>query len=88
MIYWFNLWIAKRVFEPDDVFASLTSDESVEIAVAVHVDEADVVGGLIVVDDVGGKPAFAIVLKPSGLATDVGAGGRVYVTIAVDVADL
>ena len=38
--------------------------------------------------DVGGKPAFAIVLKPSGLATDVGAGGCVDVAIAVDVADL
>ena len=61
---------------------------SVEIAGAVHVHEADVVGGLIVVDDVGGKPAFAIVLKPSGLATDVGAGGCVDVAIAVDVADL
>ena len=39
-------------------------------------------------DDVGGEPALAVVLKPGGLAADVGAGGRVYVTIAVDVADL
>ncbi len=80
--------LLQRVFVPDDVFASLTSDESVEIAVAVHVHEADVVGCLIVVDDVGGEPALAVVLKPGGLAADVGAGGRVYVTIAVDVADL
>ena len=36
-------------------------------------------------DDVGGKPAFAIVLKPGGLATDVGAGGCVDVALAVDV---
>ena len=80
--------VPKRVFIPNNVFASLASDEGVEVAVAVHVHEADVVGGLIVVNDVGGEPAFAIVLKPSGLATDVGAAGRVDVAIAVDVAHL
>ena len=66
----------------------MPGDEGVEVAVGVHVDKADVVGGLVGVDDVGGEFAFAVVLEPRGFAAEVGAGNGVDIAIAVNVADL
>ena len=67
----------------------LSGDEGIEIAVGVHVHEADVVGGLVVV------PMMWVVNLPfpsfsnhAAFAADVGAGGGVGVAVAVDVADL
>ena len=38
-------------FEPHHVFTLLAGDECIEIAVALHINEADVVGGLVITDD-------------------------------------
>ena len=66
----------------------LPGDERIEIAVAVHVHEADVIGRLVVMDDVRGELAFAVVLKPSGFATEIGARDGIDVAVAVDIAHL
>ena len=80
--------LLQRVLIPNHIFALLSGDEGIEIAVGVHVHKANVVGGLVVVDNVGGELAFAVILKPSGLSAHVGAGDGVDVPIAVDVAHL
>ena len=66
----------------------MPGDERIEISVAVHVHQADVVRSLIIVDDVGGEFAFAVVLKPCGFATEIGAGDGIDVAVAVDIAHL
>ena len=66
----------------------LSGDEGVEIAVGVHVHKALSVVGLVVVDDVGGKPTFTVILKPGGLTAHIGAGDGVDVAITVDVTNL
>ena len=53
---------------------------------AVHVHQADVVRSLIIVDDVGNF--LAVVLKPCGFATEIGAGDGIDVAVAVDIAHL
>lgn len=54
------------ILEPDYIIAFEPRDQNIEIAVAVHVNQPDVVGRLVVPDAVLLEMAFAIVFEPCG----------------------
>ena len=80
--------LLQGVFVPHHVLALLPGNKRIEIVVAVHVHQADVVRSLVIVNDVGDEFTFAVVLKPCGFAAKIGAGDGIDVAGAVDIAHL
>ena len=56
--------ILNAIFVPDDVVALETGDQKIEIAIAVHIHQPEVVGRLVFIDEVFREVPFAVVLKP------------------------
>ena len=49
-----------RLLVPDDVFAGFSRDQQIEVAILVHIQNANVVGRLVLADDAGCEIAFAV----------------------------
>ena len=66
----------------------MTGDQHVEIAILIHVDEAEIVGGLAFVKDMPGELSLALVLVPNGMSIrDTAAGRNVDVAILIQIGD-
>ncbi len=79
--------LLERTLVPDEIAALLTRDEEVESPVTADVDGANVVGCLVLTDDVRRELSLAVVFEPRGDLVVLGASRRVDVTVAVDIRD-
>jgi len=71
------------ILVPDYIAAFKAGDDQVEIAIAIHIDEADIIRRLIVVEAMLDKSPLAVVLIGGGNARVFRDGH--YVRIAVRV---
>src|SRR5215831_5942350 len=77
----------ESVFKPDHILAFLARHQDVQSAIAVHVDEADLVCRLVFMDPVFGEAAPAVVFKPGQNPRVLGTDREIGAAIAIDVAD-
>ena len=75
----------QAVFKPNDVTALLTGVYDVEVAIAVHVHQVNVVRGLVLMDVVGGEVAPAVIFKPRGSEGVLCRGHNVDISVSIDV---
>src|SRR5688572_4673691 len=78
--------LLQTILVPRDIRAQMTGDEHIQITVAVHVDQSDVVCGLVRINRVRSEITFAVVLEPGSDEVVLSAGDCVDIAVAVDVA--
>src|SRR5262249_49080236 len=76
----------ESVFKPDHILAFLACHQDVQSAIAVHIDEADLVRRLVFMDPMLGEAARAVVFEPRQNPRVLGAYGEIGAAIAIDVA--
>ena len=77
-----------RVFVPYNILAVLAGDENIKISILVHVYKSDVVGGLVIIDDMSFEFSFAVIFKPCSFPAQVSAGCCIDVTVIIDITNL
>src|SRR5262249_41226737 len=76
----------ESVFKPDHILAFLARHQDVQSAITVHIDEADLVRRLVLMEPMLGEAARAVVFEPSQNPRVLGADGEIGAAIAIDVA--
>src|SRR5712671_2674869 len=76
----------QAVFVPDHILAFLTCDQDVERPIAIHIDETDFVGGLILMNPMFGEVSPAVVFKPGEDSGILGTDRKIRTPVAVDIA--
>src|SRR6056297_1889057 len=79
--------LLQRILIPNDIRGRPTGIQKIEIAVAVHVEGAQIVGLLVVVEQVDGEIPAPVVLIPFHLFALVSAGGGVEIAVAIVVGE-
>ena len=73
------------VFVPDHILALLSGDQDVERAIAIHIHQTHFVGGLVFVNAVLRKVAFAVVFEPGQNSRILRADGKIDIAVAIDI---
>ena len=66
LIYW--------IFVPYNILTVLAGDEYIKISILIHVHKSDVVGGLVIIDNMSFEFSFAVIFKPCSFPAQVSAG--------------
>lgn len=78
----------KRIFKPNNVAAGGTCEQDVRFSIAVHIDDANVVGPLFFTNDLPGEASLAVIDVDHGVSVRAGfTANDIQEAVSIQISD-